>query len=199
MKNFAHVGFPYEKDHYMLIQTVRFRRTILLCFLVMICFVMTEARSQTPDEEHPTPDDTLCELIIEGEDILSIALIDRENGMLRRFSYPGESLELPAGNYVFRGVVMTNGYEANLTQEVEEQFELTPGEPYVLQAGGPLHPSADVQRSGAYFTLDYIVVDAAGREYEQMDRNNMNYDLPPRFVVYDSDGKEVGSGAFNYG
>jgi hypothetical protein len=177
----------------MLIPSARFYQIPILCLLVMFGFTATDVQDQSSD------DDSLCELQIEGEDILSLSLLQRDAGLMRRISYPGNSIQLPPGEYVLRKVVLTNGYEADLIHEMEPVLRLTLGESNVLKVGGPLHPSADVKRSGAYYTLDYIVVDVEGRKYEQSGMPCKDNDSPPRYVVYNTKGEVIGDGKFWYG
>ena len=72
-------------------------------------------------------------------------------------------------------------------------FALTPDAPYRLRIGAPLKPHVDVSVVGGALKLGYAVVDREGRQY-----HGPRLESPPRFAVC-KNGKEIGSGTFQYG
>lgn len=177
---------------------MRFRRGVLqragscrvlgrMVFLAAVVWPAGPSAAQSP------PNPAACELEIEGESISSLALVDG-NGVLFEYFFPGKSLWLPAGQYRIENVELEGGpgYLAFSPSGFDE-FVLTPGEPCRIKIGGPLVPKVTVKRRGKLLELNYELTDAGSRPYT--DQQPM---APPWFTVY-QDGRELGSGTFEYG
>jgi hypothetical protein len=65
--------------------------------------------------------------------------------------------------------------------------------PAVVQPAGPLRAQVKATRSGRLLQLDYRLLDAAGQRFFERKRGK-----PPEFSLL-LDGREIGSGAFEYG
>ena len=62
-----------------------------------------------------------------------------------------------------------------------------------LKSGTSLTPTVEVVRRGRLLVMDCELRNGAGGEYPHADRSN-----PPQFTIY-KDGREIGSGSFEYG
>jgi len=136
---------------------------------------------------------THCRLTIQGRGIERLTLVDtgqRETKIER----PGESVVLPAGKYRLREIELTGGFSC---QEYfagdDDWIQVAVGRSPVLKAGAPLTPQVRVNRLGRILTIDYELVDAAGRTYAPDSDNR-----PPAFTVCKG-GQTIGSGSFEYG
>ena len=131
------------------------------------------------------------ELIVEGELIESLTVTGKA-GDSRTINRPGASVSLPAGQYSIQEIQLEGGFRC-VVPRTAETFTVSPDEPCRLKAGAPLTPGVTFKRSGKMLTLDYELVDAAGRNYR---RTGRSLD-PPRFAVYQGE-REIGSGTFEY-
>jgi hypothetical protein len=132
-----------------------------------------------------------CRLVIEGHSITSLVL-QNDSGGFFPFSDPPKELPLPAGRYQVLNVTVDDRYHAVASGE-PDRFTLSPDRPHHLKVGAPLRPSVEAARSGSRIQLDYGVVDAAGRPYA-----GSRGPEAPEFSVL-RDGREIGSGSFEYG
>jgi hypothetical protein len=132
------------------------------------------------------------ELRIEGELIKSLTVVN-EAGDSRTINRPGASVSLPAGQYTIYQIELDGGAHCSYPRE-SPSFTISPDKPCRLKAGAPLKPGVTFKRSGKILTLDYKLLDAAGRNYRASGRSAD----PPRFVVYQGE-REIGSGTFEYG
>ena len=143
--------------------------------------------------EPTAPNTPNCELIFEGKCIESIKLYD-EQGKTKSFVKPDASVFLPPGRYSIEEIELQGGYSAGPSFGFSDQeFVLSPDKPCRLKCGAPLAPTVTVKRAGRLLTMDYQLLDAAGREYQESGRDN-----PPSFAVYRGD-RQIGSGTFEYG
>jgi hypothetical protein len=117
---------------------------------------------------------------------------------------PGLSATIRAGTYIFAGAELKGGYSHNpsLTQFdpqtrkstlTVERLTIGPDKPCVLKVGAPLEQKVSVARQGRVLHMTYRLLDSEGRRYLPENR-----DKPPQFAVY-CNGREVGSGSFEYG
>ena len=144
-------------------------------------------------------DGVSCELKIRGHSIVRLTLVEktRHSGVL--FDRPGESVQLPAGEYRVEHVELEDGYVLSLPPgQRQDWFEVTPAGPNELVVGAPLYPTATASRYGGFIQLDYDTVDGAGRSYRKTLDRTVTAPPPPTFTVYKG-GEEIGSGSFEYG
>lgn len=159
--------------------------------LVLLLLVATSARA--------AGDGDSCELKIQGHSIVQLTLIDKAGRSGVRLDHPGETVKLPAGEYRVEQVELEDGYVLNpMPGQRQDWFKVTPEGPNELVVGAPLYPTVTASRCGGFIQMDYDTVDGAGRSYRK-NREVAAQRLPaPTFAVY-RDGKEIGSGSFEYG
>ena len=160
--------------------------------LVVLVSIGTRAVADT--------DEASCELTIQGHSIVRLTLVEKTGKSGAQFEKPGESIQLPAGEYRVELVVLEDGYvlEPQPGQR-QDWFEVTPAGPNELVVGAPLYPTATAIRRGGFIQLDYDTVDGAGRSYSKtLDSSTAGMPPLPTFTVY-KDGEEIGSGSFEYG
>lgn len=152
------------------------------------------------------------QLNIEGEGIERIVLEKRfESGTIRVFDpndtvvlhRPGKSEPVRAGDYWVQEVELKGGYSCMLArrtfdgrtgeQREGDWLRISPEKPCSLKIGGPLKSIVIARRMGRTVQIAYRIVDANGRMYYRR-----NAQAPPRFTIR-RDGREIGSGAFEYG
>ncbi|NQT12567.1 MAG: hypothetical protein HQ582_07460 [Planctomycetes bacterium] len=143
-------------------------------------------------KEPPAGDASNGELRIEGKLIESLMVVNKA-GNSRAINRPGASVSLPADQYSIQQIKLEGGFTC-FYPAADQSFSVTPDKPCRLQAGAPLTPEVTFTRSGKILTLDYRLLDAAGRDY----RPSGGSLAPPRFVVYQGE-REIGSGSFEYG
>ena len=159
--------------------------------LVAILAVATPAKA--------ADDGVACELKIRGHSIAKLMLIEKTRSSGVRFDRPGESVQLPAGEYRVEQVELEGGYELDSRPgQRQDWFEVTPAGPNELVVGAPLYPTAAATRHGGFVELDYDTVDGAGRSYRKSVGRTVGAPPPPTFSVYKG-GEEIGSGSFEYG
>ena len=159
--------------------------------LVVLLVVATPAKAGA--------DGVACELKIRGHSIVRLMLVEktRHSGVL--FDKPGESVQLPSGEYRVEQVELEDGYALDSQPgQRQDWFEVTSAGPNELVVGAPLYPTATATRHGGFVQLDYDTVDAAGRSYRKTAGRTPGMPPPPTFTVY-KDGDEIGSGSFEYG
>jgi len=156
--------------------------------LVVLVAVATPARAGA--------DGGSCELKIRGHSIANLTLVEKTRSSGVQFNMPGESVQLPAGEYRVEQVELEDGHTLDLLSSLRQDwFEVTPAGPNELVVGAPLYPTATVNRHGGFLQLDYDTVDGAGRSYG---KTSGRAPQPPAFTVF-KDGQEIGSGSFEYG
>lgn len=142
------------------------------------------------------PNEVLCELTIHGDSIRRLTLIER-HGAGQAFESPGATVKLPAGEYRVEAVTIEGGYELSPLESFrQEWFRVTEKGPNELSVGAPLYPTVTTRRHGGFIQMDYDVVDGAGRNYQREFTEKMP--PAPTYTVF-SDGKQIGSGSFEYG
>jgi hypothetical protein len=144
-------------------------------------------------------DEASCELKISGHSIVRLTLVEKTQQTGVRFDRPGDSIQLPAGEYRVEGVELEQDYVlASRPSQRRDWFEVTPAGPNELVVGAPLYPTASARRHGGFLQLDYSTVDGAGRSYSETSDGSTERPRPPMFAVYQN-GAEIGSGSFEYG
>ena len=144
-------------------------------------------------------DGVACELAIHGHSIVRLTLVEKTGRSGAQFDKPGDSVQLPAGQYRVEQVELEDGYVmATRLGRRQDWFEVTPAGPNELVVGAPLYPTATATRHGGFVQLDYDTVDGAGRSYSKTLDRTFGRPPPPTFTVY-KDGEEIGSGSFEYG
>jgi len=135
----------------------------------------------------------LGELRIEGEHIERFVL-SREDGRTERFDKPGETIELPVGQYQLQESHLDGGYICFQRPGLQDDWiTIAENKPAVLEVGAPLKQTLKVKRRGKALVLDYKLLGIGGEAYTKNERNK-----PPRLVVYNGD-EEINSGRFEYG
>ncbi|MGA2064583.1 MAG: hypothetical protein ABSG86_06430 [Thermoguttaceae bacterium] len=118
------------------------------------------------------------QLVIEGEAIerLSLAKTIRHEGGFESveplvLQQPARSVSLPAGEFLFKGVVLKGGYVCGVEYHLsaagvllrgQERLKITAAEPCLLRIGAPLGPDLHAYRHGRMIVLEYQVLDAGG-------------------------------------
>jgi hypothetical protein len=139
----------------------------------------------------------LGHLRINGEFVRSLVLEEGRSVVL--LEEPGKIENLPVGQYHVSQVNLQHGStEARLSRRpggADKSVLVTTEGTAELTAGGPLTNSVAITRRGRSLALDYQLVGAGGDAYQlgALDRSK-----PPRFQVRRA-GKEIGSGAFEFG
>jgi hypothetical protein len=112
---------------------------------------------------------------------------------------PAGIVKVPVGTYAPPNVQLEkNGVTACCTSsewQGRRQISVDGRTPTVLNAGGPLTNSVAVGRHGRELRLDYRLVGGGGEIYRLA---NQNPTKPPGFVI-SKDGKQLASGAFEFG
>jgi hypothetical protein len=129
---------------------------------------------------------------IQGHSIVSLSLKDRD-GRLRSFLRPQATIALPPGEYAVAEVQLLRGI-GRAPAGAEPWFTHSADAPARLTVGAPLTPKLKTSRSGQTIVLQYLLFDAAGREYVGRTQSP----APPRVEIYARD-RQVGSGSFSYG
>ncbi len=134
----------------------------------------------------------MYELKLEGKNIEQLIL--QSGNQKQSFDQPGKSIMLEPGTYQVSELHLKGGFILFLSQDPTrlEPIQVGPGDPAILNAGGPLEQRITVQRKNQLLTMDYQLIGAAGESY----RNNNRY--PPTFTIYKGD-KEIASGKFQFG
>ena len=94
------------------------------------------------------------ELRLEG-DCVSRLVFRRMGGSTERFDQPGETVELPLGNYQLLEAHLEGGYSCRFGRAPDySPIEIDAGEPAVLKVGAPLKQTVKVQRQGRFLSLE---------------------------------------------
>ncbi len=136
---------------------------------------------------------TLGELKLEGQHVESIVLWGKD-GQTERFDKPGETIELPVGQYRLLESHLDGGYDCFQGAGPQSKWiSIAENAPAVLKIGAPLNQTLTVKRQGKVLTLDYKLIGIGGEAYTSAERSN-----PPSLTVYRGD-QEIASGQFAYG
>ena len=174
-------------------------RTVLSAAVLACVFLVSPVSGAAPETQEtavdgPASKPAVGQLRIEGRAIERLVLAD-ESQETTEFARPGESVPLPAGRYFVREVELTGGFRCYAWIGGEEDWIQVPADPSpVVKVGAPLTPKVRVKRAGRLLTLDYELVDAAGRRYTPRDHTT----APPQFTIF-KNGQTIGSGSFEYG
>jgi hypothetical protein len=152
------------------------------------------------------------QLNIEGTGIERIVLERRfESGTIRVFdpndtvvlNRPGKSESVRAGDYWVQEVELQGGYSCMLPrrtidgltgdERVGDWVRISSEKPCSLKIGGPLKSTVITHRMGRTVQIAYRIVDADGRMYYRRSAQT-----PPRFTIR-REGRQIGSGSFEYG
>jgi len=131
-------------------------------------------------------------LKIEGTHIEHLELESRD-GQREEFTQPGETVELPPGEYHVYMAQLKGGYTCFNYSEDKNWITVAQGQEAVLKVGGPLEQKVVVKRRGSYLQLNYELKDGGDNAYRDLNRENT-----PRFAIFKGD-KEIASGEFAYG
>ncbi|MBN2024797.1 MAG: hypothetical protein JW809_18605 [Pirellulales bacterium] len=165
---------------------------LVWCWMPSAAFAAEEA---TP----PPLQKQLCDLRIQGEAIDLLVLVEKNNLAGVQFARPGKILRLPPGRYRVQTVDVAGGFRFDDRGRWNEGwFDLTPDQPGEIAVGAPLSSRVSVTRHGTFLQLDYALVDAEGRPYDRFANNSPWRRAAPMFSIH-KDGKEIGSGSFEYG
>ena len=118
----------------------------------------------------------------------------QEDGPTKRLDQPGETIELPEGEYKLIESHLKGGcvcFQGTGTQN--PWITVAAGEPAILKVGAPLKQTLEAKRRGKVLTLDYKLLGVGGEGYACEDRSKR-----PRFAAYKGD-QEIASGQFEYG
>jgi len=135
----------------------------------------------------------LGELKIEGECVERLILLGKD-GNSKWFDKPGETIELPVGQYQLQESRLEEGYVCVLGAGIENKWiTIAENKLAVLKVGAPLKQTLEVKRRGKALVLDYRLIGIGGESYNNNDRNK-----PPKLIIYNGD-EEINSGRFEYG
>ncbi len=177
-----------------------------IAILAMSAIAVGRLAAAEPRPTKPSAEPAKGILKIEGTGIEQLILI--ENRDVEKYDpinslvleKPATTLTLPAGKYIFGGADLKGGYscEPPLTQGgtpklAAELLTILADKPCTLEIGAPLKQVLTSYRQGRTLHLSCQIVDASGNSYTRTKRDN-----PPRFTVF-CNGREVGSGTFEYG
>ena len=166
-----------------------FRASIIRAgVIVFLCSII--ASGEEPEEA--PPEQSLAVLRIEGTHIEHLELANRD-GQRQTFDEPGDTVELPPGEYHVYIARLKGGYSCFNYRGDDDWVTVAQGEQAVLKVGAPLEQKVVVKRRGNYLQLDYELNDLGGNAYRDSNRQNM-----PRFTMFKGE-KEIASGAFAYG
>jgi hypothetical protein len=113
----------------------------------------------------------------------------------------GQPLRLPVGDYhqfhvtLAGSNLVAHSAQLDFSRAAYPIVRVASGASASLTAGGPLTNTVTVRRRGGSLQLSYRLIGADGRDYELDTGNRL---APPQFTVF-HDGREVGSGTFEYG
>jgi hypothetical protein len=117
--------------------------------------------------------------------------------------YPGSQAAIPAATYDHREVYVTGGEKGPFFfASTRGLLEVPENQTATFEAGGPLDNALDISRTGGWLAFDYRLVGIGGLEYEPVERDEEGGDFeeaPLPEVLISKDGKQISSGAFEYG
>lgn len=171
----------------------RFKHLTLLQFVLALAVLLaTRAVAKAAEPGN-------CELAIRGHSIRQLTLIERTRRTGVRFDRPGETVQLPPGEYRVEQVELDNGYTLDpLAVPRHDWFQVTREGRNELAAGAPLYPTVAARRHGGFIRMDYSTVDGVGRSYRKIGMTLEERSRPPTFTV-SKGGRQIGSGSFEYG
>lgn len=139
-------------------------------------------------------DSAVGELKLEGKHVERLVL-SQKNGSRKKFDKPGETIQLPIGEYRLQEAHLQGGYSCGIMMPISDANWVTVAKdkPAVLKVGAPLRQIVKVERRGSVLQLSYELSGVGGEKYTSDRRGE-----PPRFTVYKA-GKEIVSGKFQYG
>jgi hypothetical protein len=158
---------------------------LFLCGLIVLGFASSPCEAQQESLKGV--------LKLEGKCVNRLVL-RRTDGSTEKFDQPGETIELPVGEYQLLESHLEGGYSC--------RFGLVPGggpieidasKPAVFKVGAPLKQAVRVQRRGRSLMLGYGLNGVGGEYYVSDSRQK-----PPRFTVYKGE-TEVASDKFEFG
>lgn len=113
--------------------------------------------------------------------------------------FPGSQIPVPVAIYNHEELYVNGGEKGPFYfASAKRAVEILENQTATFEAGGPLNNTLDVARTGGLLTFEYQVVGAGGLEYEPADRNGEGGLSLPK-VLISKDGKQISSGAFEYG
>jgi hypothetical protein len=170
------------------VQIDKCRFGTLLVFILFCTGTAADLCKAGEASEKATP---TGELKLEGQHIERLVL-RRNDGHTETLSNPGETIKLPAGEYLLQDVRLKGGYIRNRITTVE-RITIRAGQQEFLKGGAPLVPTIKVQREGRILVMNYELRGAGGETYTGGDRSK-----PPTFAVYKNQ-KKIASGKFEFG
>ena len=133
------------------------------------------------------------ELKLEGKHIDRL-ILQGKDGKSKWFDKPGETIELPAGQYQLWESRLDGGYVCVQGAGIENKWvTIAENKPAVLKVGAPLVQTLQVGRQGKALVLEYKLYGVGGEGYARADGS-----APPGFKVYRDD-QEIASGQLAYG
>lgn len=145
-------------------------------------------RAQEPNK----PDAAQGELKLDGKHIERLVVMRQSDGYSTTFKNPGQTIRLPAGEYVLHDVRLKGAYTRSRSAG-NERITMRAGQQEVVKVGAPLVPTIKVQRQGRILRLSYDLLGVGGEAYTAGDRSK-----PPTFAVYRGQ-RKIASGKFEFG
>jgi hypothetical protein len=182
---------------------IRLKPAALWIVCVFFAFWAGPSTQLSAQEENTPPsiaESPLCEIKIQGGYIERLVLSHKNQNRPENditFDRPGQSMQLPAGEYHVKQIHLQGGYTCDLpiipgisgpNAERYGWFTLNSTEPYVLHIGPPLKPDIFVFRTGQILRFSYSLLDQEGRNY-----TNKECNILPSFTVF-RNGEVIGSG-----
>ena len=132
------------------------------------------------------------ELRFEGTQIARIILA-RDDGHVEEWTNLSGTIEIPAGSYQVRLLTLKGDYPCQPgSLAALGPIEISPEEPAVLKAGGPLEQTITVNRQGRTLVLGYGLRGIGDEEYQSHSAAHA------KFTAYQGQ-KAIATGAFEYG
>ena len=170
-----------------------------LRFCVALAGLLVVAMAGGVRADGADADGVACEMRIRGDSIVRLTLVEKTGRSGVRFDKPGETVQLPAGEYRVEQVELKDSYVLDSQpSQRKDWFKVTPAGPNELIVGAPLYPTASARRHGGFIQLSYDTVDGAGRSYSKTIDRTVERPPPPTFTVF-KNGEKIGSGSFEYG
>ena len=134
------------------------------------------------------------ELKIEGTHI-SRLILERQDKHREEWSNLSGSISVPVGTYRVQQIELQGGYSYASAGEADlSRITISPDQPAVLKAGGPLRPAVRTERRGRVLVLNYELVGIGSEKYRPVPTPQG----PPSFTIYKGD-RAIASGQFQYG
>jgi hypothetical protein len=158
--------------------------------VISIAIILSTGVTTCPAQQQ---DSIQGELKLEGSHIEQI-ILRRRDGQTEKLKEPGETINLPLGEYRLQQVNLVGGYASWVLKLSEHNwFKVSKDKPVVLKVGAPLKNVIGVKRRGRVLVLDYKLLGIGGESYTGGDRRK-----PPSFTVYKND-QIIDSDKFQYG